>query len=106
MSGGGAYDRDGKLIGIPTIAPARAGGVTVDCRVIQDTNGDGRADTNDHCVPVGGFISALRPSGLARGLVRAATLGIRQGETATPNAPDPAGRQSDLQPPVFYLAYQ
>jgi hypothetical protein len=89
MSGGGAFDRDGTLIGIPTIAPARAGGVTVDCRVIQDTNGDGRADANDHCVPVGGFISALRPSQLARGLVRAAALGIRQGEDATPNAPAP-----------------
>ncbi|RPJ01495.1 MAG: hypothetical protein EHM39_03225 [Chloroflexi bacterium] len=87
MSGGGAYDRDGKLIGIPTIAPARVAGETVDCRVIQDTNGDGRADTNDHCVPVGGFISALRPSQLARGLVRAAALGIRQGEDLTPAIP-------------------
>ena len=81
MSGGGAYDRDGKLIGIPTIAPARAGGTLVDCRVLQDSNGDGRADSNDQCVPVGGFISALRPSRLARGLVRAAALGIRQGES-------------------------
>jgi hypothetical protein len=89
MSGGGAYDRDGKLVGIPTIAPARAGGVAVDCRVIQDTNGDGRADANDHCVPVGGFISALRPSRLARGLVRAAALGIRQGERSTSGIPTP-----------------
>ncbi|GAB4410861.1 MAG: hypothetical protein Kow00106_04870 [Anaerolineae bacterium] len=80
MSGGGAYDRQGRLIGIPTIAPARVGGTTVDCRVIQDSNGDGRADANDQCVPVGGFISALRPSRLARGLVRAATLGIRRGD--------------------------
>ena len=87
MSGGGAYNRDGKLIGIPTIAPARVGGETVDCRVIQDTNGDGRADDNDHCVPVGGFISALRPSRLARGLVRAATLGIRQGDDPDPRRP-------------------
>ncbi len=84
MSGGGAYNRAGKLIGVPTIAPARAGGELVDCRVLQDTNGDGRADENDRCVPVGGFISALRPSRLARGLVRAATLGIRQGEDLTP----------------------
>lgn len=80
MSGGGAYNRDGKLIGIPTIAPARVGGTTVDCRIIQDSNADGRADASDQCVPVGGFISALRPSRLARGLVRAATLGIRQGD--------------------------
>ncbi|MBN1202376.1 MAG: trypsin-like peptidase domain-containing protein [Anaerolineae bacterium] len=83
MSGSGAYNRDGKLVGIPTIAPARSGGVTVDCRVIQDTNRDGRADQNDTCVPVGGFISALRPSRLARGLVRATALGIRQGEELT-----------------------
>jgi hypothetical protein len=83
MTGGGAYNRDGKLIGIPTIAPARAGGEIVDCRVIQDSNGDGRADENDQCVPVGGFISALRPSRLARGLVRASSLGIRQGENYT-----------------------
>jgi S1-C subfamily serine protease len=87
MSGGGAYDRSGKLIGIPTIAPARSGGVTVNCQVLQDTNHDGRADQNDHCVPVGGFISALRPSRLARGLVRAATLGIRQGASLSVSSP-------------------
>ena len=80
MSGGGAYNRQGRLIGVPTIAPARVGGTTVDCRIIQDSNGDGRADASDQCVPVGGFISALRPSQLARGLVRAATLGIRRGQ--------------------------
>ncbi|MBN1562493.1 MAG: trypsin-like peptidase domain-containing protein [Anaerolineae bacterium] len=80
MSGGGAYDRDGKLIGIPTTAP----GTSSECRVIQDTNGDGRADDNDHCVPVGGFITAIRPSRLARGLFRAATLGVQQGENSTP----------------------
>ncbi len=84
ITGGGAYNREGRLIGIPTIAPARAGGELLDCRVIQDTNGDGRADQNDRCVPVGGFISALRPSRLARGLVRAAALGIRQADDATP----------------------
>jgi len=89
MSGGGAYDRDGKLIGIPTIAPATSAGEVVDCRVIQDTNQDGLADRSDDCVPVGGFISALRPSRLARGMVRGATLGIRQGEdlTETVNLP-------------------
>jgi hypothetical protein len=90
MSGGGAYNRDGKLVGIPTIAPARVGGTVVDCRIIQDSNADGRADANDQCVPVGGFISALRPSRLARGLVRAATLGIRQGEESPrPFTPPP-----------------
>ncbi len=88
MSGGGAYNRDGKLIGIPTIAPARVGGTAVDCRVIQDTNLDGHANNQDGCVPVGGFITALRPSRLARGLVRASTLDIRQGPSFT--SPDSA----------------
>jgi S1-C subfamily serine protease len=98
-SGGGAYNRSGELIGIPTIAPARAGGTTVDCRVIQDSNGDGRADSNDQCVPVGGFISAVRPSALARGLVLAATLGIRQGPSLTqPPAQTPQGTPTFSRP--------
>lgn len=79
MSGGGAYDRNGKLIGIPTIAP----GSTSECRIIQDTNNDGRADENDQCVPEGSFITAMRPARLARGLFRAATLGVRTGEYLT-----------------------
>lgn len=89
MTGGGAYNRDGKLIGIPTIAPGQVAGQAVDCRVLQDTNLDGRANQSDGCVPVGGFISALRPSGVARGLVRAATLGIRQGADLTATVPVP-----------------
>ena len=83
MTGGGAYSREGRLIGIPTIAPTQASGEPVDCRILQDTNLDGRANTSDACVPVGGCLSALRPSNVARGLVRAATLGIRQGADAT-----------------------
>ncbi len=83
MTGGGAYSRDGRLIGIPTIAPTQASGAPVDCRILQDTNLDGRANSSDSCVPVGGFISALRPSNVARGLVRAASLGIRLGQDYT-----------------------
>ncbi|NDJ75036.1 MAG: hypothetical protein GYB65_02150 [Chloroflexi bacterium] len=95
MSGGGAYDRSGRLIGIPTIAPARLSGVVEDCRVIQDTTGDGRADRNDGCVPIGGFITALRPSRLARGLVRAATLGISEGESSSFAAPITSTTQTE-----------
>ncbi|MBN1679964.1 MAG: trypsin-like peptidase domain-containing protein [Anaerolineae bacterium] len=101
MSGGGAYNRDGELVGIPTIAPARASGEAVDCRVIQDSNADGRADRNDTCVPVGGFISALRPSRLARGLVRAATLGIRQGQDLTGSTAPLPGGSPDFSRPFF-----
>lgn len=84
MSGGGAYDRTGRLIGIPTIAPARVSGEIVDCRRVGDSNGDGQVNEEDSCIPIGGFISALRPSRLARGLVRAAALGIRVGEDRFP----------------------
>ncbi len=93
MSGGGAYNRDGKLIGIPTILPARVAGTVVDCREVYDSDGNGQIDENDTCIPIAGPISAIRPSRLARGLVQAATLGIRRGPQRTvvelppPNAP-------------------
>jgi hypothetical protein len=75
MSGGGAYNRDGQLIGIPSTAPVTTQAVGI-CRSIQDTNNDGSIDNNDACVPIGGFINALRPSNFARTLVRAASLGL------------------------------
>ncbi|MCC7447285.1 MAG: trypsin-like peptidase domain-containing protein [Anaerolineae bacterium] len=80
MSGGGAYDIHGKLIGIPTIEPARSGGATLNCRRVQDTNGDRRVDNQDNCIPISGFINALRPVRLARGLVLAARLGVTPAE--------------------------
>lgn len=79
MSGGGAYDTQGRLIGIPTVEPPTSGliaGAQENCRRIQDSNGDGRVDENDLCVPISGFINALRPSRLARGLILAAQLEI------------------------------
>ncbi len=79
MSGGGAYDTQGRLIGIPTVEPPTSGliaGAQENCRRIQDSNGDGRVDENDLCVPISGFVNALRPSRLARGLILAAQLEI------------------------------
>ncbi len=90
MSGGGAYNTTGKLIGVPTIEPSP--GASEACRLVQDTNGDGRVDNQDTCVPAGGYINALRPSRLARGLVRAAQLGISVGGTSdTAPLPKPGG---------------
>ena len=77
MAGGGAYDRNGRLIGIPTTAPVSDPEEVLDCRYIQDTNGDGKSDSLDACIPMGGFINALRPSYSARGLIRSAQLGIQ-----------------------------
>lgn len=79
MSGGGAYNSNGQLIGIPTVSHTLAAGTVVDCRQIYDTNSDQRIDNSDGCIPVGGPITSIRPIDLARGLVQAASLGIQLG---------------------------
>jgi hypothetical protein len=76
MSGGGAYDQDGRLIGIPTTAPLGLLSDNTTCLPIQDTNNDGLVTEIDACIPVGGFINSLRPSNFARSLFRAASLGL------------------------------
>jgi len=76
MSGGGAYDQDGRLIGIPTTAPLGLLSDNTTCLPIQDTNNDGLVTDGDTCIPVGGFINSLRPSNFARPLLRAASLGL------------------------------
>ncbi len=76
MSGGGAYNTQGQLVGIPTTAPLRQGTLNTNCIPIQDTNRDGIVTASDDCIAIGGFINALRPSNLARPLVRAASLGL------------------------------
>lgn len=68
-SGGAAFDPEGRLIGIPTRASASTSGRMVDCRIIEDTNGDGWIDENDSCVPIGGFLNSLRPVNLAQPLL-------------------------------------
>lgn len=82
-SGGGAYNRNGQLIGIPTTAPIAETGIATTCLPIQDTNGDGLVTGNDNCVPLGGQISTIRPSNFARPLIRASRLGL-QVELITP----------------------
>lgn len=74
MAGGGVYNQDGELIGIPTTAPLSRQTSSQTCLVLQDTNQDGTINERDTCIPIGGFINALRPSSFAQPLVRAATL--------------------------------
>ncbi|GAB4580398.1 MAG: hypothetical protein Fur0022_31390 [Anaerolineales bacterium] len=74
-SGGLGANDFGQIIGVPTIASSGAEGDITDCRVIQDTNGDGRLTNEDTCIPIGGFINALRPINLALPLIRAAQSG-------------------------------
>jgi S1-C subfamily serine protease len=75
-SGGLASNDAGFIIGVPTIASAGAAGDITDCRVIQDTNGDGIVDKNDTCIPIGEFINGLRPINLALPLIKAAQSGL------------------------------
>jgi serine protease Do len=74
-SGGMVADDSGRIVGVPTQGGSGAGGNITDCRVIQDTNGDGTVDENDTCIPFGGFINAARPINLAKALVLAANNG-------------------------------
>lgn len=63
-SGGLAVNEAGQIVGVPTIAGTGDGRIT-DCRVVEDTNGDGVIDNDDSCVPIGGFINGIRPINLA-----------------------------------------
>lgn len=76
MSGGGAYNQAGQLIGIPTTAPIRDPATSPGCIAIQDTNNDGLVNASDICIPTGSFINTLRPSNFARPLLRAASLDL------------------------------
>ena len=75
-SGGTAVNDKGELVGIPTQGGSGSTDRIVDCRRIADTNGDGVIDEQDTCVPMGGFINALRPVNLAKPLIEAARRGL------------------------------
>ncbi|HUF38812.1 MAG TPA: serine protease [Anaerolineales bacterium] len=74
-SGGLGANDFAQIIGVPTRGGAGTDTSITDCRVVQDTNGDGRLDQNDTCIPIGGFINALRPINLAVPLIRSAQTG-------------------------------
>lgn len=74
-SGGLAADNNGRIIGVPTIAAASRDSETSDCRIVQDTNGDGAINENDSCVPIGGFLNGIRPFNLALPLIEASLAG-------------------------------
>ncbi len=88
FSGGGAYNRDGRLIGIPATAPTARQSDGGDCARFQDTNRDGLITSADACVPLGGTINALRPSDFALPLIRSASLNLSV-FTATSASPIP-----------------
>lgn len=60
-SGGGAFNLNGELVGVPTLLGVPGIDETTDCRPDRDTNGDGEIDSDDECVSMGGFINSLSP---------------------------------------------
>jgi len=92
-SGGMGLNQQGELVAIPTTlgSGAEEGGLA-DCRQLVDTNRDGVVDSDDTCVPLGGFINALRPVALARPLIEAA----RQGERYVQGDLPPAQQARDF----------
>jgi S1-C subfamily serine protease len=107
VSGGGAYNRRGELIGIPTTAPVNAALPGATCVTLQDTNRDDLINSDDLCIPVGGSINTLRPSNFARPLIRAAQLGLqlsnlseRPAALATTSAGAPSFRRLFFSPSV------
>ena len=98
-SGGTAVNQDGFLVGVPT--EAGRGGLGdrneyVDCRPVADTNGNNRLDSGDTCVPIGGFINALRPVKLAGPLIQAARAGLDYQGARDEPAPGPSTGQALL----------
>ncbi|MBN1484040.1 MAG: trypsin-like peptidase domain-containing protein [Chloroflexia bacterium] len=96
-SGGTAILDDGTLIGVPTEGGYGGAGIDefADCRRLADTNGDGVVDENDSCIPMGGFINALRPVNLAKPLIKAASSGLGPQQPPKPDKPvQPSGEAS------------
>ncbi|MCY3781769.1 MAG: trypsin-like peptidase domain-containing protein [Chloroflexi bacterium] len=89
MAGGGAYNSSGQLIGVPTNAPLTGFGSSTNCRYLDDTNRDGLVNSSDYCLPVGDFISTIRPIGLAQSLIRGARLGLDVQVMSALSEPDP-----------------
>ena len=58
MSGGGAYDLAGRLIGVPTSSPLITGG-SGECVALRDSNSDGFVDGADRCIPLGANSNAF-----------------------------------------------
>lgn len=76
MTGGGLFNDEGLLVGIPTSAPTVLQSLGSLCLRIQDVNRDGVVNELDSCVPIGDNVSVVRPVEFARPLIRGASLGL------------------------------
>jgi serine protease Do len=91
-SGGLGANQDCSIIGVPTQVGYGGAERFADCRYLADTNGDGVINELDNCIPVGGFINALRPINLAKPLIESARSGIAPKPGPGPGPlPQPSG---------------
>ncbi len=100
-SGGLAANLGGEIIGVPTQVGYGGAERFADCRYLADTNGDGYINQNDNCIPVGGFINAIRPVNLAKSLVEAAKSGATVPTTPTRPKPGKTAGQASFSNIVF-----
>ncbi|NDJ53238.1 MAG: hypothetical protein GYB68_09165 [Chloroflexi bacterium] len=95
-SGGGAYDLNGRLVGIPTGMPGTDGSERgPECISINDTNRDSLIDLRDSCVPIPAEVTAIRPVRPALPMIEA---GRNQFELATFRGTPPA---PPIDPPLI-----
>ncbi len=91
MSGGGIYDAEGRLVGVPTGAPATSGDIPgPSCLSIQDTTSDGAIDASDSCVPVASELLAVRPISYAAPLIEAARAQVKLTHSEGNLLPEPS----------------
>jgi hypothetical protein len=89
-----AASNDGRLVAVPVEFGKGQTSLEfmdldlVDCRRIADSNGDGLLDEANPCVPIGGFVNALRPVNLAQPLVEAARSGTEYAAVLPQGQPD------------------
>ncbi len=94
MSGGGAYDPNGRLLGVPTGASTSSSLTPGEsCLNIQDVTADGLIDERDACVPVGEAVSSVRSITFALPMLQSAQNGFhlahRSGLATLPPADSP-----------------
>jgi len=87
---------------VPTRVGSGGRGEVVDCRALADTNGDGVIDNKDTCIPIGGFINAIRPIQLALPLINAAKSGQVNVVQPTPVIGGYVGSQFAPSGPVIF----
>ena len=96
MSGGGAYNQAGQLVGVPTSAPITNTATGTNCLLLEDTNGDGFINNNDGCVPIGDFVSVVRPVNFARPLIRSASLSLQVESLTAPVTQTVSNQQASV----------